>query len=215
MSNKYPIPSAFTWLQLPTLPAVPEQFITLAQDLYQRNSNRLIQHLMSPSTDYYVNRDLNHDAGTSKSNVTVRLSMGDEWESWIKNNISPNYYDTSLRITLHSDRSRYGPHCDMPGKIRLMYLIDSGGSNVETIWYIKPGQPMVVDVDLWNETHKEPPHYNNINELIEIDRACLPTNTWISFNGYVLHGVENISGTLMFLDISFGADKIDFGLVCV
>ena len=76
---------------------------------------------------------------------------------------------------------------------------------------MKPGEPIIFDADSWNKPY--PYSYDNVDELTVIDRAYFPMNTWILFNGYILHGVNNITGTRINFNISVKPENTQIGFV--
>jgi len=203
------LPPLFTWIALPHLPQVPEHFVKLGLDKVNNPAESNQNFSLKITTPDYMNRKLVMNGQQINSRCQVNFAMGAEWESWVQANIIDTYLETGIRKSV-GDSTVAGPHVDNPGKLRFYYLIDRGGDNVETVWYIKPGEPAIFDMSTWDRPY--PYSHDNIDELIVLDRARFPLNTWILFNGYILHGVHNVEYDRINFNISFKPEDIDFNI---
>ena len=163
-------------------------------------------------SSYVKDRDVTVNGVKLKSKIAAKYEMGDEWENWVRNNITTAYYDTNARITIHNDRTITGPHVDYPGKLRLFYLVDPGGPDTETVWYMRPGEPVLFDTDAWYQEHGYVYCDNNVDDLVELDRAKLPIGQWVVFNGYIRHGVVNQSSCRMYMNVCLTPENFKFGI---
>lgn len=207
------LPNTFTWLPLPHLPKVPEKFIQRARELAvplaDQKDNIMIDR--GVYTLDYKNRTIIKDGVEMKSRCQESFLMGDDWEQWVKENIVDRFDETTGKLNVAIDNSTiHGAHVDNPGKIRLYYLIDRGGDEAVTIFYHKPGDPFVYDMD--NHNSPTPIHYLNMDELTEIERAVFPLNQWILVNGYTLHGIINVTGPRLNLNISIRPEDFTFDI---
>jgi hypothetical protein len=200
-------PCVFTWLPLPHLPTVPDHFVehvinsaTPAEDPTQESL------VTSGLVDLaYKNRTVLKDGIEHKSRVQERFFLGNKWEDWVRQNIIPTFSETSGRINVGEPGSTlHGAHTDGP-IYRLFYLIMPGGDCVETVYYLDPAMPILHATS----TPRVTGHYN-MDELIEIDRTQFPVGQWILHNGYVLHGVENITGTRININVTIRPELFDF-----
>jgi len=201
------LPTLFTWMPLPDLPKVPDRFIAHGLNLIADASGP-DQNLELGIVDQgYYDRKLIKNGQEIATRRQTNYNMGAEWEAWVGDNIFPTFEETGLRIS-QGPANYSGPHVDNPGKIRFFYLIDRGGENTETVFYLRPGEPAIFDMDNWH--HPRPYTYNNIDNLIVLDRAKFPLNTWVLFNGYILHGVENVTAPRIFLSVSIKTNDFAF-----
>jgi hypothetical protein len=209
LSSLLEIP-VFTCIPMPGLPSVPQHFVDRV--LAIGHSGQLGEKDIMPygKNPAYIDRDVMINGVVQKSKITAKYALGNEWEDWVRTNITDRYYDTGARITIHNNRSTTGPHVDYPGKLRLFYLVDSGGPDTETVWYLRPGEPTLFDTDTWYARHGHAYCDNNVDELIELDRRQLPLNQWVLFNGYIRHGVMNQRGCRMYFDIAMTPDNVRF-----
>lgn len=202
-------PRVFTWLPLPHLPQVPEHFIEQIKALAKPAEDPTQESLVSSGiVDLaYKNRTVLKDGVEHKSRIQERFFISEEWESWVKENIIAEFSETSGRINVGEPGSTlHGAHTDGP-IYRLFYLVTSGGDCVETVYYLDPAQPILHATTAPRVTG----HYN-MDELIEIDRTQFPVGQWILHNGYVLHGVENITGTRININVTIRPELFDFAI---
>lgn len=193
-------PASFTWLPLPDLPHPPEHFIQRAYELQEKGRQGLLEDVILKSgyiTKEHRNRDIVKNGRVQKAQHQVGFSMGEDWEQWVRENITDNFYDTSVRTTGSPDpdnATELGPHTDGT-RLRLFYLIERGSDETSTSFYVKPGWPMVVDHRAVQKDNTKSPHVDNVDtDVVEIDRAFFPIRQWVLLNSWVLHGVNNIPG---------------------
>jgi hypothetical protein len=158
-----------------------------------------------------MNRKIIQNGQVINSRCQVNYDMGENWDTWVRENIFSKFQETGLRLSVGEDTTTGGPHVDNPGKIRLFYLIDRGGEDAETVFYIKPGQPVVFDADSWDKDY--PYSHDNIDELLVLERAKFPLNTWLLFNGYILHGVNNITGGRLNFNVSIKPEDFQIDVI--
>ena len=203
------LPPLFTWIPLAHLPQVPEHFVKLGLNKVNDSNEPNQNFSLNITTQEYMDRKLTHKGKTINSRCQVNFSMGPEWDIWVKDNIISTFIETGIRKSV-GNSTVAGPHVDNPGKLRFYYLVDRGGENVETVWYLKPGDPAVFDMTTWDKSY--PYSHDNIDELIVLDRAKFPLNTWILFNGYILHGVHNVEYDRINFNVSFNPKDINFNI---
>ena len=203
-------PPLFTWIPLPHLPQVPDHFVQQGLDKIHNPVEENQNFSLKITTQEYMDRMIIQNGREIHSKCQVNFNMGTAWENWVKQNIFPKFDDTGIRVSV-GDSTTAGPHVDNPGKIRFFYLLDRGGDDAETVWYQQPGEPTVFDADSWNKDY--PYSYDNIDELTVIETAKFPLNTWILFNGYILHGVNNVVGTRVNFNVSVKPDYFKFEII--
>lgn len=205
------IPHTFTWMPLPHLPQVPDHFVKRAFDIARPISgpdeNILIDNHIY--TNDYKHRQVTWQGQQWESRCQEGFDMGEDWKQWVRENIFEQSDEILLRLSVGTSPT-HGAHCDNPGKIRLYYLLDRGGEDATTVFYWKPGGPFVYDVD--SEYRDDPIHFNNMDDLVEIERVKFPLNQWVLFNGYVLHGVLNVTGPRLNFNVSIKPDYFDFDI---
>jgi hypothetical protein len=88
--------------------------------------------------------------------------------------------------------------------------LESGGDDVETIFYWRPGSNFLYSLDKHNNGGYLA--YDNIDDLVEVERAQFPRHQWILFNGHVLHGVENIQHHRVNINITVRPEHFSFDI---
>ena len=78
------------------------------------------------------------------------------------------------------------PHTDFTRLEEYIYIVDPGGHNVVTTWFIEPGQPLIRDRNI------ELSRMSNTTHLKKVCSTILKPNVWYYFNTSIIHSVENI-----------------------
>jgi hypothetical protein len=199
------LPNLFTWIPLPDLPQVPEHFVKQGLDLIANPPAENQNFTLGLCNQEYMDRKLIRNGQVINTRCQVNYNMGNAWAKWVRENIFPVYQETGIRVSVgNSDTT--GPHVDNPGKLRFFYLVDSGGDDAETVFYMKPGDPVIFNMDTWNQV--TPYSHDNIDELIVLERARFPLNTWVLFNGYILHGVNNVTSSRINFNVSILTEQL-------
>lgn len=218
------LPNVFTWLPIPRLPKVPQHFIDRAYEICRdaeamtfTDENKMWDLGIVRPSEYH--RTLIKNGVEMPTRIQRTYFMGEEWEQWVRENIFPTFVETSVRPNLpgpgsHVETTQHGPHCDNPGKCRLYYLVDRGGEDAETVFYYKPGTNILVyDVDKhYEENNGAPITENNIDLLEEVDRVRFPLNEWVLLNGYILHGIDNVTGMRINFNVSIRPEDFTFDI---
>jgi hypothetical protein len=184
---------------------VPEHFVQQGLDLIANPPDENQNFTLGICNQEYMDRKLIRNGQVINTRCQVNYNMGDAWNKWVRENIFPVYQETGIRVSVgNSDTT--GPHVDNPGKLRFFYLVDSGGNDAETVFYMKPGDPVIFNMDNWNQV--TPYSHDNIDELTVLERARFPLNTWVLFNGYILHGVNNVTGSRINFNVSILTEQL-------
>lgn len=202
-------PHVFTWLPLSNLPMVPEHFVQRCQQLAEpcRDPQGDLLQQRGIVTPEFKHRIIVKNNQQYRSRCQEAFDLGPDWHQWVKDNIIQDFLETSGRLNVGIEGSTmHGAHCD--GDLyRLYYLIDRGGDQAETVFYLRPGHNILYALD--TPGYKA---HDNMDELIEIERAQFPIRTWILFNGRVLHGVENVTKSRININISVRPEHISFNI---
>jgi hypothetical protein len=193
---------SFTWLSLPMLPRVPKHFVDLCRRLAREpgpEGDLLDKRGVIPTG--YRNRSIIKNGVELRSRTQTAFELGDEWRSWVKENLHPNYTETSGRLSCGLSPV-HGAHADTV-LYRLFYLIDPGSEQTETVFYVKPGHGLLYGQETDNLC------CDNLDELVEIERVKFPVEQWILFNGQVLHGVDNVYGNRININVTIQPEDFD------
>lgn len=175
----------FTHIALPHLPALPEEF-------YIDFLNTPSEQLTTESADNYGNIPNNDRAKLIEKNGELiptrhqrRYNLGERANQWVFDNLfpatDPNWF-ISIGFSITSGPATiHRPHTD-PRRWLLFYLLDSGGPDANTNWWIERDKN--IEPGPW----QTPEGYSN---LIHIERARFPLKTWVLFNPAIIHSVDN------------------------
>lgn len=200
----------FTWMQLDQLPSVPQKFIDQAFDVANTADATVEGHfsLISNDAKTLFDRKIKINGQEHFTRHQWGSEISQEWTQWVRGNIISTFVNTGVRVSVGPKSTTWhGAHADLhkgpPKKFvyKLYYLIDSGGNDVETVFYKEIGQPV-------ERTPDQPLFVNDYDLLETIDRVRLPMHKWIFLNTSILHGVENVTGPRTNLVV--GIDKHQF-----
>jgi hypothetical protein len=209
----------FTYVILNNLPKIPDHFLTKVAEIQksmtgnftpERRAN-LDNFVYKPVNTVVMNpkyrgRVMDIDGKQIPTTYSSRISMGEDFNHWIKDNIyPPGIVPEEVGIAfipgqqIDGGSSHQGAHVDSTRNYALIYLLDPGGDNVITTWYKEEGQPTYRP----RKTDLDQLTVNDYTRLIEIDSVCLPTNCWVLFNARTLHDVANIETLRVSFHIGF------------
>ena len=120
----------------------------------------------------------------------------DPLQQWVRNNIGDDLAPKAqVRIASHGEKGNLSvPHSDASRDWSLLYLVDLGGTNVETIFWQEKNQP------LRRPNATFPSSYD---DLIELERATFPSHTWVMLDSLVLHSIENMESLRIAVQVGF------------
>ena len=194
----------FSCLPLDTLPKVPKHFVDRAIQLAAQGGKNLCDKDYTQSG--YLTRDVKTADGTiTKSRHVESYTMGDDWEQWVRDNIINEYLETGVRTSVGFNSNIHGVHVDNPIKWKFFYLIEEGGENVITTFYLEKGHTAVRYSTPDNMVYSV--DYSN---LIPIDPVHIPLEQWVLFDTRIMHGVENILDNRTMLVISVDPSAVTF-----
>lgn len=99
---------------------------------------------------------------------------------------------------IREDKACFPVHTDQNRKVALSYVIDAGGSNVETVLY---------DVKNINKERSDIMRYSKVNPVVS---KVLEEDVWYFWNPRVFHSVEGIESTRIKIELVFEINDISF-----
>jgi len=168
---------------------VKERLLGLPDNVYTPQSPR--------TTDGYINHIQYKDLSEKKSGSIVYHELTNEFESWIKGNITEQYKRVKFSIH-HGDIAP--PHTDYLRDFGINYIHVLGGDNVKTVWYQEEGFPVVRD------GRCRQPNYQKLSVLEEV---VLPVNQWHILRTDILHSVENLQSNRIRITVDLDRSAVD------
>jgi hypothetical protein len=202
----------FTWLPLPHLPKVPDHFVDRILELAvpTTDPDGCLLQKRGTITAEFKHRPIVKAGQQMRSRCQEAFDIGSDWEQWVRENITEHFSETSGRINVGIEGSTvHGAHADGP-LYRLFYLLEAGGDDVETVFYWRPDSNFLYSLDKDNNGGYLA--YDNMDDLVEVERARFPRHQWILFNGHVLHGVENIQNHRVNINITVRPEHFTFSI---
>lgn len=188
---------------------MPEELIKQCLSVKSPNLDVDQAHKINPQTNSYILSD-----GSVQGPILYELyELPPDVRTWIHTNIKP-FHSCSVPIGVQviSGTNGYNicaipPHIDrVRGNRILHYFIDSGGDDVNTIWYQEPGYKLERTNDdlLWNFVND----FNDFRILNEIYRTKFPARSWTLMKSNVAHSVINITGIRVSISMAIMEDEV-------
>ena len=187
----------FTYAVLHFLPPVPEHFIKAASELNQFIETDIPEDNLS---DTYKNRKLTIGDKTGiPVTYQTRMDINQQFYDWVHEHIDETGFDCGVSFTSGHVGRYQGPHTDLTRDYTLLYLIEPGGPNTQTVFYREKGQPI-------QRTQRQvaPTDFNNLEVL---ERVKFPVGKWTLLNAMALHGVEEIETCRISFQVSLNRNK--------
>lgn len=181
-----------TWAyKICNLPPLPDELVEQVYELVSADTLNYLDYERTFTTPY------TKDGEIKKSLALFQYETNKEINSWVYNNITRTGI-ANIRCSKSGGngdgekRDWKGPHTDSQRNYTLMYVLECGGADVQTVFYHESGETIVRDNALMP---------TNIDAMREIDRIKILPHTWVLLNSRILHSVDNISGTRISLQI--------------
>jgi hypothetical protein len=199
----------FGYVDLPPLPDSIVESAWASVKANQGNHDIKVNNWLNlPGYVDYEYRNFTQRNGKSVRTIkTHRYNISEEFDQWVAQNLDEDVGAVGAELTprhgvaLYDDHSTFfAPHVDISRDYALMYILDTGGTQVETSWYRQKGHPLLrPDLKAVFDLDQVP---QNFDDLEEIDRVCFPMHKWICINSAILHAVENVESVRVAIQIS-------------
>jgi hypothetical protein len=193
---------------MPDLPPVPEHLVN--QALFVANDGRQnpqrYETMNFNQTVYRAKTFIDEQGQQVLARNVPRFRIGAEWEQWVRDNISAEFKDTGVGVSMRAepdaqDSGAMKTHTDTSRNFGLIYLIHRTNEDQWTRWYQEPGQP----AHRPNGIHAE-----DMTKVIELASIQIPLHTWVYIDARILHRAENMQGDRISLMVSYDQDP--FGI---
>lgn len=171
-------------------PPVPQWM--LDQAYYQRETKRTQAELNNWGDDF-TSRSLHKDGQVYKSAFPHGVFLDGDCIAWAQANIISNFNDIRITSTLPG-HERCGAHTDRTRNYTLMYLLESGGNDHETVFYKEKGVDELIRPNAYR--------VDDYECLEIISKVSLKIDTWYLLSARVLHSIENIADGRTSIQIS-------------
>jgi hypothetical protein len=161
----------------PHLPQIPDEIL---EKIFENNNEYINYNVFANGVGRTV---IKHGQAIPSASNRIQ-DAPDELKDWVTQNITRHWANAGTVIT---DAGKYvvGPHIDRIRNYSLLYPIDTGGTNVSTVFY-RLKDP---------KKSRDGFFYNDISELEEIARVHVPQKTWCILDTKTIHAVEGLEST--------------------
>jgi len=196
------------------LPPVPDELVKQAYEIYHADvkakTNIADWHKYEGYAEYR-HREVIHTDGTKfKTTGTARYRVSDEFEAWARDMFKPSFTLAGLSVMDVDYSKTMAPHVDTSRNYTIQYLLDTGGSNVETTFWQEKGKP-ITRPDL-RQNYNPDDVIKDYRDLIELDRFRIPAGVWVSLHSSILHSIENLESPRIAFQL--GTDNEPEGVPC-
>jgi hypothetical protein len=131
--------------------------------------------------------------GNAMTSGYRRYHIDRDLHDWINHNIAQDWHDAGISLTdINGGDGSY--HTDRMRDWALIWLIDTGGPSVDTVFYQQPGQSLHRSVDDSNISS---------SDLIRVSSTRIKKHQWCLLNARAIHRVENTVSSRIGLQIGF------------
>lgn len=132
----------------------------------------------------YGTRTITKDKIAYPSRFQKRYLLKQDVEAWISD-LTGMAMEPTLAINEGSSKY-HGPHVDSGRPYALTYMIETGGDNVLTSWWIKADKPMIIE-DTGTDSRYNCGYDDQLTLLHQIK---MQPGKWYLYNTRILHSVE-------------------------
>jgi len=170
------------FIKFPDLPQIPKN-LWPDLDILEKNIDPLWHNTPRKATK---------DSVTIWQDRYARFEITPDLQQWIDKHVRNDYINIGLSYMW--DGSINLPHTDFTRDITLIYLFDTGGPNVKTVFYkFKNG-------DLYQANGCTP---TNLDDLEELESVVIDEQCWAMVESTVLHSVEGKTRPRISLQLGF------------
>jgi hypothetical protein len=187
----------FTYIAQPQLPAVPQKFIDRAFTLIDNQPEDDCAISKNMYTSDWKNRKVLHNGILKSTRVQKVFELGADWDEWIRSHITNEWVESGVRLS-DAETDLHAAHTDYNPLVKLYYPLERGGEYAITRWYQEKNQPIV---------RNPRTSVNDMNSVDVISEIQFEIGRWYLFNTQILHGVENLQGRRVSIQISMSPDS--------
>jgi len=137
------------------------------------------------------------NGNTQQRAVYRRYYLSEQAVAWVTEHIGEY---SEMGSQLMRNGSAFTPHTDGGHRRYILnYLVDAGGSSVETQWFQEKGQMLVRDCQAMQ--------FPDASKLDLIKTVVIPEKTWSMIYGKIIHAVVGMTNKRIQLSISFSAEE--------
>jgi len=152
-----------------------------------------------PGHDEYRTRVVKYkDGSPAASTASYRYWISDEFDDWVREHAQQD--PKGCGINVFENGILVAPHVDASRLYNIQYVLETGGDEVDTVWYREKGRE-IERPDLRGNFNLSDT-IDDYSRVEEIDRVRIPVGKWISLNVGILHAVENMQSRRVAIHLS-------------
>jgi hypothetical protein len=178
-------------------PAPPSWVLNQLDHCVKHRNLELTDNNKISLSNGYSSRSVIKDSVSYTSRFQKRYILGKDVEDWISN--STEFAATLPTVTINEGVGPYhGPHVDAGREYALTYMIETGGENILTSWWIKVNMPLVIKDN--DDSARLTSNYDD--QLCLLHQIKMEPNKWYLYNTRILHSVEGCKNARISLQMN-------------
>lgn len=171
----------------PNLPLIPQHLL-----------DNIDQCLETPGLKTAVDRICIKDGLPIPTHHYERHPVPENLVDWVRNNIADDFVDVGLAS--YGGAGQIGlPHIDRTRDWTLIYFLDLGGSDVDTIFWQQQGHDVFRPVETVIYSY---------DDLVELEKHRFQLNRWVLLNARCLHSMSEFSRPRKSIQVGFWNDSL-------
>lgn len=180
----------FRVFEVKNYPPLPSWIEDIALSPETQNESRWLNYF----DEEHANRPvIKNDGNVEISQVQKRYSVDPEIWQWVRENIHDDIIDCGITVSHFADRPTMGAHTDSTRSFTLLYLLSTGGDDVETVFWQEKDQPLIRPLKTLPSDYRT---------LEVVDSIIIPEKTWVLLDARVIHGIERLTGKRIAFQVS-------------
>jgi hypothetical protein len=123
----------------------------------------------------------------------ARYQLDSIFDDWVIEHITNDFIDTGIYVIFGDRYHTVIPHTDQTRNFSLLYLLEPGGDNTHTDFWIEHGQSIHREMKTFQGD------YSRLTPCLSVK---WPLRTWILLNTNILHSVEELSSPRIQFQVS-------------
>jgi hypothetical protein len=154
-------------------------------------------------TDYNITSDIHLTRGDQcfQAGRYLRNPITQDLADWLRQNVLAEWADAGFSCIFGPC---LGPHIDQTRLYTLQYVVQTGGSAVDTVFYEAANERLKIGQRL---------KFSCYDDLTAVESFRATDHSWWILNGREIHSVENIQTQRIALQIGLMRDPVEKGLL--
>lgn len=181
-------------------PTMPDPFVKMILD----SVGKVPQYSGTKRVSAATHRELFNNVDIQINNTTYTRAGYSRYEvpevvvKWVRKNVCENF--SQIGVHIMGNGGAFSPHTDGgPRQYILNYIVDLGGSAVETKWWQEKGHSPIRE--------GAPLQFSSTDNLELLTSTVFDNHAWTMLYGKIIHSVSNITSKRVALTIALSREE--------